>query len=212
MERADSHWTTMVTSGHLDRRGRTIARVRPTERPKTGKPCAMPTSSPRPMASICSSVAPTQHDTLSGSIMTRREEIAAQSARVLETLIARGLMISSLVGMFAPSLPIRWEYNAPYKAFCQGRENYPGCSGRWQDIPPAPAAAFKSFILTCAPEAMCHPATGGRTFHPPVRPTRNQSALSADASAVVVVSSVPCVIVYPPVLCYRMVKRPKPSR
>lgn len=55
--------------------------------------------------------------------------------------------------------------NAPYRRFCDGREQTPGSVTRWEDIPPAPAAAFKRFALSCADPALCVPEHGGRTFH-----------------------------------------------
>ena len=55
--------------------------------------------------------------------------------------------------------------NAPYRRFCDGRKQTPDTMTRWQDIPPAPAAAFKKFALSCADPALCAPEHGGRTFH-----------------------------------------------
>lgn len=59
----------------------------------------------------------------------------------------------------------QYENNKPYRAFCDGRGKTPATVTRWQDIPPAPAAAFKRFALTCADPALCTPEHGGRTFH-----------------------------------------------
>ena len=49
----------------------------------------------------------------------------------------------------------QYAHNAPYRRFCDGRGVNPANAARWQDIPPAPAAAFKHFALTCAGRADC---------------------------------------------------------
>lgn len=54
---------------------------------------------------------------------------------------------------------------APYRAFCDSRGVTPETLCAWSQIPAAPAAAFKRFALTCAPESDCTPARGGRVFH-----------------------------------------------
>lgn len=54
----------------------------------------------------------------------------------------------------------QFENNRPYQNFCRGRGITPEVLTRWQDIPAAPASAFKRFALTCAPEADCV-----RVFH-----------------------------------------------
>lgn len=59
----------------------------------------------------------------------------------------------------------QYEHNIPYRRFCDGRGVAPTGISSWKDIPPAPAAAFKHFALTCAPESECIPVAGGRTFH-----------------------------------------------
>ncbi|MBC8141611.1 MAG: hypothetical protein H7Y38_09250 [Armatimonadetes bacterium] len=55
--------------------------------------------------------------------------------------------------------------NAPYRRFCDGRKQTPETVTQWENIPPAPAAAFKRFALSCADPALCTPEHGGRTFH-----------------------------------------------
>jgi len=55
--------------------------------------------------------------------------------------------------------------NRPYRAFCDARGTSPQTIAAWRDIPAAPAAAFKHFALTCAPEGTCRSENGGRTFH-----------------------------------------------
>lgn len=57
------------------------------------------------------------------------------------------------------------EFNVPYRRFCNGRDASPDSVENWRQIPAAPAAAFKSFALTCAPEDLCTPEHGGRIFH-----------------------------------------------
>lgn len=59
----------------------------------------------------------------------------------------------------------QFQWNAPYRRFCQGRGTHPDSVTQWHEIPAAPAAAFKHFALTCAPEADCTPESGGRVFH-----------------------------------------------
>ncbi|MBC7804731.1 MAG: hypothetical protein H7145_01145 [Akkermansiaceae bacterium] len=59
----------------------------------------------------------------------------------------------------------QYSNNKPYRLFCDGRKKTPDTVTCWQDIPPAPAAAFKRFALTCADAELCVPEHGGRTFH-----------------------------------------------
>jgi hypothetical protein len=59
----------------------------------------------------------------------------------------------------------QYHHNAPYHRFCVGRGVLPEAVRAWRDIPPAPAAAFKHFALTCASEEDCIPERGGRVFH-----------------------------------------------
>lgn len=49
----------------------------------------------------------------------------------------------------------QYAHNLPYQRFCNGRGQTPATVERWQDIPAAPAAAFKRFALTCVPESEC---------------------------------------------------------
>jgi hypothetical protein len=49
----------------------------------------------------------------------------------------------------------QYENNLPYQRFCNGRGQTPATVTRWQEIPAAPAAAFKRFPLTCVPESAC---------------------------------------------------------
>ncbi len=55
--------------------------------------------------------------------------------------------------------------NEPYRRFCDGRGATPQTVRAWRDIPAAPAAAFKQFVLTCATEENCRDLFGGRVFH-----------------------------------------------
>ncbi|MBD0276294.1 MAG: long-chain fatty acid--CoA ligase, partial [Acetobacteraceae bacterium] len=64
-------------------------------------------------------------------------------------------------GLFAR----HYALNAPYRAFCDGRGRAPETVASWRDIPAVPAAAFKRFALTAAPEEDCRPERGGRVFH-----------------------------------------------
>lgn len=49
----------------------------------------------------------------------------------------------------------QYAHNAPYRAFCDGRGATPATIRSWRDIPAVPAAAFKRFVLSCAPAADC---------------------------------------------------------
>ena len=49
----------------------------------------------------------------------------------------------------------QYENNLPYQRFCKGRGITPETVTRWQEIPAAPATAFKRFSLTCVPESEC---------------------------------------------------------
>jgi hypothetical protein len=59
----------------------------------------------------------------------------------------------------------QYEFNAPYRRFCDGRGVTPDDIASWRDIPAAPASAFKRFALICTPEEDCAPERGGRVFH-----------------------------------------------
>jgi hypothetical protein len=63
------------------------------------------------------------------------------------------------VGEFEP-LALRlfayqFERSLPYRRLCEAQGLTPGSVTAWQEIPPVPAAAFKRFALTCAPEETC---------------------------------------------------------
>ncbi|WP_309712343.1 hypothetical protein [Armatimonas sp.] len=49
----------------------------------------------------------------------------------------------------------QYENNPPYQRFCNGRGVTPETATHWQEIPAAPAVAFKRFSLTCVPESEC---------------------------------------------------------
>jgi Acyl-protein synthetase, LuxE len=49
----------------------------------------------------------------------------------------------------------QYTHNLPYHHFCNGRGKTPENVIAWQEIPAAPASAFKHFPLTCAPESEC---------------------------------------------------------
>ncbi len=59
----------------------------------------------------------------------------------------------------------QYRHNAPYRAFCDGRGVSPERIASWRDIPAAPAAAFKRFVLSATPQTACRPERGGRIFH-----------------------------------------------
>ena len=60
----------------------------------------------------------------------------------------------------------QYAHNEPYRRFCEGRGVRPESLVSWQEIPAAPAVAFKRFALTCALEEACTPEQGGAcVFH-----------------------------------------------
>jgi hypothetical protein len=46
---------------------------------------------------------------------------------------------------------MQFEYNGPYRRFCEARGVLPGSVGSWKEIPAVPTSAFKEFELTCLP-------------------------------------------------------------
>jgi hypothetical protein len=89
-----------------------------------------------------------------------RAEVAARIAAYLQNPEPDGLSAVARE-VFA----FQYEHNAPFRRFCDGRGVTPDAVRTWQDIPAAPAVAFKRFALTCAPEEECTPERGGRVFH-----------------------------------------------
>ena len=77
------------------------------------------------------------------------------------------------------------EHNAVYRGFCERRGATPSTVTRWQDIPPVPAAAFKSLRLaTFAPaDEVCTVKTSGTTGQ-----VAGQVHLDAPAMALAAVS------------------------
>lgn len=97
---------------------------------------------------------------------TERQAAAEQLAADIADFIQRGLDDTGVFDALARAVfAYQFQHNAPYQAFCQGRGVLPGTVTSWRDIPAAPAAAFKCFSLTCAPEEACLPERGGRIFH-----------------------------------------------
>ena len=91
-------------------------------------------------------------------------------AEILAGDITRAIENDDLADAAFDALALRlfayqYEHNAPYRRFCAGRGVAPSTVNSWRDVPPAPAAAFKRFALTCAPEEACSPDAGGRVFH-----------------------------------------------
>ena len=78
----------------------------------------------------------------------------------------------------------QYERNLPYRRFCDGRGRTPESVSSWSEIPAAPAAAFKQFPLTCAPEASCHPDVYCRVFHSSGTTGRETSRHFLDREAV----------------------------
>lgn len=90
------------------------------------------------------------------------------SAETLRADLASHITRSDPDGFEPLSLRVfayQYAKNKRYKMFCDGRKATPDTVTRWQDIPAAPAAAFKQFALTCVPDDLCTPDHGGRTFH-----------------------------------------------
>lgn len=90
--------------------------------------------------------------------MSRAADIAAFIARGEEDPVAFDRLARDI---FAH----QYAACAPYRAFCQRRGVTPATLVSWRDIPAAPAAAFKRFVLSGATEADCAPERGGRVFH-----------------------------------------------
>jgi len=67
-------------------------------------------------------------------------------------------------GLFLRIFEYQWRFNRTYRAYCDRRNLSPDNILRWQDIPPAPAAAFKRFELRCSPLEDAAIANGGITF------------------------------------------------
>ncbi|MBC8104690.1 MAG: hypothetical protein H7Z41_19115 [Cytophagales bacterium] len=95
-----------------------------------------------------------------------REAAVSDLSREIVAFIERGRPDEALFNQLALAVfAYQHEWNAPYRRFCDGRDAGPGSVTHWSEIPPAPAAAFKRFALTSAPEADCEPKRGGRIFH-----------------------------------------------
>jgi hypothetical protein len=95
-----------------------------------------------------------------------REAIAAAIARDVTSFIETGVPDDSVFNRLAVrTFEYQFEWNQPYQRFCTGRGVSIGSVTGWREIPAAPAAAFKRFALTCAPESSCVPDKGGRIFH-----------------------------------------------
>lgn len=94
-----------------------------------------------------------------------RRLIASRLADGINDYIRRGDSDDSAYNTLArETFAYQYRFNAPYRAFCDGRGVMFNDIKTWRDIPAAPAAAFKRFALTCAPEEKCRPPHGV-TFH-----------------------------------------------
>ena len=103
---------------------------------------------------------------LNAILTERRPRIASQLGFELGRYIASSRANENdFNGLARRIFAYQWRFNAPYCAFCEGRNVSPENVATWRDIPAAPAAAFKMFALTCAPEEKCAPKAGGVTFH-----------------------------------------------
>lgn len=74
----------------------------------------------------------------------------------------------------------QFEHNASYQALCRQAGIHPGSVRRWQEIPAAPAAAFKALDLTVLPPG-ARPAvfhSSGTTAQQPSRHFHNASSLA----------------------------------
>ena len=95
-----------------------------------------------------------------------RAETAASLARDIAAFIESGVPDDAAFNSLALHVfAYQYQWNVPYRRFCEGRGVSPETVVAWQEIPAAPAAAFKRFALTCAPETDCTPESGGRVFH-----------------------------------------------
>jgi Acyl-protein synthetase, LuxE len=66
---------------------------------------------------------------------------------------------------------LQFDYNQPYRRFCENRSLSPGKVRRWSDIPAVPTAAFKEWELSCLPgnERTTVFFSSGTTEHRPSR-------------------------------------------
>jgi len=81
-------------------------------------------------------------------------------ATALAAFIARGNAEDASFDALARRLfGYQYARNEPYRRFCQSQGVTPETVGHWSAIPPAPAAAFKRFPLSCTP-----PANAARLF------------------------------------------------
>ncbi|GAB4460228.1 MAG: coenzyme F390 synthetase [Armatimonadaceae bacterium] len=88
---------------------------------------------------------------------------ASELARHIQTFLVSGS--GDFESLALAVFQYQFTYNLPYRRFCTGRGIDPDAVRSWREIPPAPAAAFKQFALTCVPLETCTPVHGGRTFH-----------------------------------------------
>lgn len=92
---------------------------------------------------------------------TRPQQLAA----ALAAFITRGREDEAAFDDLACQVfAYQYERNGPYRVFCDGRGAIPATVRSWRDIPAAPAAAFKRFALSAAPEDACRPERNGRVF------------------------------------------------
>ncbi|GGD55521.1 LuxE/PaaK family acyltransferase [Paenibacillus nasutitermitis] len=85
----------------------------------------------------------------------------------------------------------QFQYNAPYRKYCQARRKSPLNVRRWDEIPPLPVLAFKELTLSCEPpdeaEALfmtsgtTHADMRGCNYHPTLRVWDRSMALSFKA-------------------------------
>ena len=95
-----------------------------------------------------------------------REATAVALARDIAAFIENGVPDDAVFNSLALRVfGYQYQWNLPYRRFCEGRGVAPQTITAWNEIPAAPAAAFKRFALTCAPETDCTPESGGRVFH-----------------------------------------------
>ena len=121
------------------------------------------------------------------SSITAQASAAIDLANDLAAFIGSGVEDTAAFNALALRVfAYQYEYNAPYRRFCDGKKITPETVALWQDIPPAPAQAFKRFALTCAPEDNCTPERGGRIFHSSGTTGSETSRHYLDAAAVYV--------------------------
>lgn len=114
--------------------------------------------------------------------MTTDGNFGALDAR-LEQFIRDGPGEDDFESLALALFDFQFQHNAVYRGFCERRGATPASVRRWQDVPPVPAAAFKSLRLaTFAPEQLaCTVKTSGTSTQVPGQVHLDAPAMSLAA-------------------------------